>query len=131
MKKIALLLAVFMLLSILAGCGDDRLANDETYEPTESIPVEGEFDHTHTNGEHVYVTEEIATADCTNPGKILHICVVCGEGFEEIVDAYGHEVDTATCEEPGRCMNCNMIVEEPLGHYVKDGICERCRAVID
>ena len=129
MKKIALLLAVFMLLSVLAGCGDDRLANEETSEPTESIPVEGEFDQTHTNGEHVYVTEEMAVADCTNPGKILHICVVCGDGFEEIVDPYGHELDAATCDQGTRCLTCGIEVEPPMGHLWDNGICERCRAV--
>ena len=131
MKKIAFLLAVLLLISCFVGCGNKEEEEILAAEPTESIPYEGEFDHMHTNGAHVFTTEVLAEANCTQSGKVLHICVICGEGFEETVDPYGHELDAPTCTEAGRCINCNTVIEKPMGHKVKDGICERCRAVVD
>ena len=128
MKKIALLLAVLLLMGIFAGCGKDRLADGENTEPTESVTVAGEFDHMHADGEHIYVAEEIEVADCTHDGRILHICVICGEGFEEIVSSYGHEMDVASCLEGAYCANCGELLESPLGHLWDNGVCSRCGA---
>lgn len=131
MKKIALFLALVMLLGCFAGCGKNKGSEEPFSEPTESIPYEGEHDHIHAPGEHMYVTEVMAEADCVNSGKILHICALCGDGFEEIVDAYGHELEGATCEKGAHCITCGTEVEEPMGHVPQNGICERCRAVIE
>lgn len=125
MKKIAFLLAILLLLGSTAGCKEKE---DEALsaEPTESIPYEGEFDHMHAPGEHVFVSEEIVVADCVNDGTILHICVICGEGVEETVAAYGHELDIPTCTDPGRCVQCGAITEKAMGHTTKKGVCDRC-----
>ena len=131
MKKIALFLAFVMLLGCFVGCSKNKENKEPSTEPTESIPYEGELDHVHAPGEHVYVTEVLAEADCVNSGKILHICAVCGEGFEEIVDPYGHEFEPATCDRDGYCINCGIVLEKALGHSPLHGICERCRAVVE
>ena len=125
MKKTALILAIALLLSCLAGCG--RKNGEETISETqESIPVEGEFDHVHGPNEHLYQADTMSEADCVNAGRIVHICVLCGEGFEETVEPYGHMIEPATCDQPGCCMNCGAVMEKPTGHTTKNGTCERC-----
>lgn len=130
MKKIAVILAFVMLVGCFAGCGA-KVEEDTPSAPTESIPVEGELDHVHAPNEHVYQVEVMQEADCVNSGRVIHMCIVCGEGFEEVVDPYGHEIGPATCDQPGCCANCGIVVEKPMGHTVNNGICERCRAVVD
>jgi hypothetical protein len=132
MKKLAFLLALLMLLGIFAGC-EKKENNDEEIpdEPTESIPYEGEFGYVHAPGEeHVFEAEVLADPDCVKEGQILYMCI-CGEGYVEKIDAFGHEAEPATCTKAGYCINCNGLVEKALGHTTKRGICERCRAVVD
>ena len=126
MKRIVWLLAAVILLSCVVGCGKAKTEDNTLNTPMESIPLEGEMDHVHGPGDHLYQAETMSEADCVNAGRIVHICVICGEGFEETVEPYGHMFEPATCDQPGCCVNCGAVMEKPTGHTTKNGTCERC-----
>ena len=131
MRKLAMLLAVLLLFGMLAGCGKKENEDGESLAgPTESVAYEGEYIG-HAPGEnHVYEAEVLSDPDCVNDGQVLHMCI-CGEGYVETVKAFGHEIEPATCDRDGYCINCLAVVEKAMGHTTKHGICERCRAVVD
>lgn len=130
MKRIAWLLVAVLLLGCFVGCKKADTEDNTLNAPTESIPLEGEMDHIHGPDDHLYQAETMEDADCVNGGRVVHICVICGEGFEEIVNPYGHVIEPATCDKPGYCDSCGAIVEKAMGHTTKNGICERCQEYI-
>ncbi|MBQ9130841.1 MAG: leucine-rich repeat protein, partial [Clostridia bacterium] len=71
--------------------------------------------------------EEYFAPTCTEEGKYLYTCTVCGYSFEESIPAGGHYYDYVitdpTCTEEGRydyfCLYCDHTYTEPippLGH---------------
>ena len=126
MKRFAWFLVFLMLFGCLAGCGKKDIGDDTLNAATESVPLEDEFEHAHGPDEHIYQAEVMSDPDCVNSGITVHICAICGEGFEEITEPFGHELEPATCVEKGYCVNCGIVMEKPTGHSTKTGICERC-----
>ena len=118
-KLLLLLLALTLLLFCfsLASCGDD-----ETEESGK-----GEY------CEHVWTSEYVREATCTEYGEKHLRCSVCGDKNFEQIPVLGHDViisegRAATCTEGGLtdgkiCNRCNEIIEEqsyisPLGHNI-------------
>lgn len=142
MKKIALLLALLMLLSCLAACGEEEtlsgevVVDGENAVATESIPVPGELDGMldadHCTGDHhIFTTEVLSEVGCESYGELQHTCVVCGWYYFEMVMATGHDYNPPTCEFDAYCTICHMIVETATGHDINGGICSRCGAYIE
>lgn len=63
-------------------------------------------------------------ADCTNAGKTVYVCSICGDDYEEVIDALGHDKNSewtvvdATCETDGsRTQLCSRCGEQ-IGYEV-------------
>lgn len=81
---------------------------------------------------HVFKSTKVKTETCTTPGKIEHVCEVCGEIDVELVPAVGHLYSTyekaPTCTETGsfleKCDYCAHVKQDTvipaLGHSFKE-----------
>lgn len=129
MKKIALLMALLMLVFSLAACGEKTEAPQTTATPagteeqeqTEATPA------VDADGcKHEMEVELLSEPDCTNNGTKRSTCKICGEIITEEVPALGHDGSGASCEEPSTCANCGEVVEDAWGHEDEDGVCKYC-----
>lgn len=110
MKKLSILLALLMLLTLLPGCGqhEHEWQNASCTEP-ETCSVCGE-----TRGE--ALGHRWRGADCTTP----ETCARCGETRGEPL---GHDWQEADCTTPETCSRCGETQGEPLGHQWQDASC--------
>jgi len=117
-RRILLAIAALILLTLLAGCGEQACSHDWS-EPTCTAPATcsrcGE-----TEG--VPAPHTYPGSICTGTVK----CTVC----ETVVLAAGHDWLEADCLVPKVCRRCNTAEGEALGHKVTDGVCERCSEIM-
>ena len=81
-----------------------------------------------TEGElaaHSY-TKNTTGASCTQNGKAVYTCSVCGHSYEETISATGHSWKEATCTTPKTCTKCGATEGNALGHNYVNGTCSRC-----
>ncbi len=75
--------------------------------------------------EHTYNVTDITEATCTEDGKKIYVCSLCGNTYTEDIPAKGHSWKDATCTEPKTCKLCGTTQGNALGHT--DGeICTHC-----
>ncbi len=65
-------------------------------------------------------------ATCTQKGKNIYTCTVCGYSYEEVISEIGHKWTNATCTVPKTCSTCGTTDGNSLGHNYVDGKCSRC-----
>ena len=141
MRKIALLLALLLLLGCLTACGEEETLSAEGVDsenavPTESIPlpgeIEGMLDADHCTGEnHIFATEVLSEVGCETYGELQHTCTICGWYYFEMVMATGHDYNPPTCEFDAYCTICHMNVETATGHNIVDGFCTNCGLYVE
>ena len=153
MKKIALLLAIVMLIGCMAGCAKDNKEDDVAVTPTSasgettgqnvnpdanenadaSEPYAGELigSESCVGPEHKMTSVVEQETDCESYGHILHTCSLCGWSYQEQVEPLGHDYSPASCEFDAYCNRCQAVVEPATGHTTTNGLCEKCGAWID
>ena len=127
MKRIALFLAVLMLVFSLAACGGETAKQPETVAGTTEPTVATE-ETTEAVGEckHQYEQEIIDEANCLEKGSVQHTCSICKNSYTEEVPAVGHQSSGTSCVDASVCEKCGEILEKAQGHEVVDGTCVHC-----
>lgn len=147
MRKLVCLLAALALLLCFTACAAQDLPQDsqqsgttqESVEDTTSGSTDATTDSKPNNSKgptiamdspcyldgHTYTSEVLVDASCTEGGRTMHICTVCGEGYVEEVPSLGHEALPASCVEPSTCAQCGEYLDDPTGHVGTDS-CEIC-----
>ncbi|MBP3667161.1 MAG: leucine-rich repeat domain-containing protein, partial [Clostridia bacterium] len=95
--------------------------------------------------EHTYTAEDTLAPTCTQTGTRTHTCSLCGDTYEETLEAVGHTPgDELTCTTPQTCTVCEAVLNAPLGHSYRDTVipptcteqgytdrvCTRCQAQV-
>ena len=134
MKKIAILLALLMLLGCFAACGNEE-TNEETgtaaaageQKTNQNVEAEADICPESEDGKHQYEEELAAEATCTVPGLMMYTCIACNSSTTAEIPAVGHQGTGASCDEPSVCTVCGEVAEDAWGH-VDDGsgICKNC-----
>ncbi len=98
--------------------GATEKATEEATEDKTETPTAAECKHQYNEG-----SVELA-ASCTNEGRMLFICTLCGSEKRESIDATGHSYDNgsvikeATCSEEGilrkTCLSCEDKLDEAI-----------------
>ena len=140
MKKLALLLALLMLLSCTA-CGkkeESAQAGAATTVPAavkDTEPSKGTVSYQEPDPEkcpatedlkHQYVEEVAGEPSCTLPGLMMLTCKACNYSTTEEIPALGHQGTGANCDEPSMCTVCGEVAEAAWGHDEEAGICKNC-----
>lgn len=117
MKILSALLCAALLISLCA-------CNHPT-APTSPSATDPESTTAPTQCPHRRETHEIA-ATCTEDGKLLHECLLCGDVSAETIPATGHTMTDADCIHPSHCGSCGVTAGVPLGHDYQNNVCSRC-----
>jgi len=138
MKKLALLLALLMIVGCFAACGGDSETNGTT-DPAavggnaageNGDGTGGEIDleecPSSDEGKHQYTEEIAGEPSCQLPGLMLYTCAACGYSTSQEIAPLGHQGTGASCEEPSICSVCGEVAEEAWGHESENGICKNC-----
>lgn len=110
---------------------DNALTVDTVTEP---ITVK------YLDGEHTFVTTEIASSSCTEQGTLLHACTECSKTVTESIPAFGHVYELTNTVQPGctkdgymlyTCTRegCNATKTQPIaapGHELVGNACTKC-----
>ena len=120
MKKIALFLAVLMLVSCFAAC------TEETDAPQTTTSADVETTEETKVCDHRYKSEILREPSCEETGSVLYTCTLCSYSYTEETQPYGHEGTGASCVEPSICSRCFEVVEDAWGHTEEDGFCRDC-----
>jgi hypothetical protein len=139
MKKLALLLALLMIVGCFAACGGDSEKNQETNpaaatggaanQPTATNNAgvaDPELCPDSADGKHQYTEEVAGEPSCTLPGLMMYTCSACQFSTTKEIPALGHQGTGASCIEPSICTVCGEIAEEAWGHDLESGICKNC-----
>lgn len=137
MKKIALLMAVLMLVFSFAACGgkgegtpEATKGNNENGGSSAVAGTEGTapVEETREPCEHQYEQEVMEEASCIKAGVMQYICTQCEASYTEEIPALGHDGSGASCVEISVCANCDQVIEEAWGHEDgdTDGLCDQC-----
>lgn len=126
MKRIALFLAVLMLVFSLAACGNETEKDPE--KGTAADPTTGVEETTEAleGCKHQYEQEVVTEVSCVEGGTVQYTCTVCKESYTEEVPATGHQIPGVSCGEAGVCEKCGEVMEAARGHEVEDGFCVHC-----
>lgn len=128
MKKLLLIMTVFVLLVTLVACGGPA----ETGTPDSDVPGTDapetdapETDAPLCNGKDIHDIEVVEVpATCQMRGYRKETCKVCGE--ELVNTAYPKTectpVAAPTCTEASVCSVCGEVVEEATGHVASDNV---------
>lgn len=135
MKKIALLMALVMVVGCLWACGEDP--NQKAKDTLDGIfnnanPGNiangnngGAEDPTATTEAHKFEEKILEEPDCYSAGSRLMTCSDCGLEVTEEIPALGHDITDASCTEPGVCSRCGEM-SPALGHIDQNGVCGNC-----
>lgn len=140
MKKLALLLALLMIVGCFAACGGDSkkptatepAANNGGAAAQQQKPNGGSGEEdvescpNSADGKHQFKEEVAGEPDCTQPGLIIATCEYCNFSTNKEIPALGHQGTGASCLEPSICTVCGEIAEEAWGHDFESGICKNC-----
>ena len=138
MKKIVSLLLVASMLLSLCACiaqdGPDSSAPDTKPNQTSpSTPSTSETENSDPTQSSIPLTcqhelecVQSIEATCTEPGRIISVCIHCGEEFTEELDAKDHSFSEATCTQAKSCTVCGLADSDALGHHYVSGKCDRC-----
>ena len=132
MKKIALLMALVMLVLCLAACGqtdNEPAKNTQPQTTEETTPTEMESATTGTTIPvcvHEYVETVVQDATCTQDGVLQLQCALCEEIVLEGVPAMNHMGSGASCTEASVCIYCGEVDEPAWGHDDVNGYCRNC-----
>ena len=67
--------------------------------------------------EHTYTAEDTLAPTCTQTGTRTHTCSLCGDTYEETLEAVGHTPgDAPTCTSPQTCTVCGEQLADKLEH---------------
>lgn len=136
MKRIALIMALVMLVLSIAACSQEK--NDlPKNDPVNSDPTstQGSNDSTETEDttaatvkicEHEFTESVLQEATCEEEGIRLLTCSLCGEERSSGIPAVGHRGSGASCTEPSFCIVCGMLDEPAWGHDDANGFCRNC-----
>lgn len=120
MKKIALFLAVLMLVVCFAAC------KEETDAPQTTASADVETTEETKVCDHQYKSEILREPTCLETGSVQYTCTLCGYGYTEETQPYGHDGTGASCDAPSICSRCFEVVEDAWGHTEEDGFCRDC-----
>lgn len=120
MKKIALFLAVLMLVFCFAAC------NEETDTPQTTANATAETAEETKVCDHQYTSEILRESSCEETGIVQYTCTLCSYSYTEETQPYGHEGTGASCDAPSICSRCYEVVEDAWGHMEEDGFCREC-----
>ena len=81
-----------------------------------------------TQCNHNYTLTDLLEPACTTAGFHTYTCGKCGNSYQEIMIAAGHQYAPATCLSPKICRECGQTEGDPLGHSYTAGYCIRCNA---
>ncbi len=100
-------------------------SNEVTGEPIASNVINFTVKEPHTC---FFRGSIIKQPTCEEDGLALYQCT-CGEMYNEVVPAFGHDIVPATCTVSEYCQWCFVVLGEPLGHsyshsVVKKPTCE-------
>jgi len=136
MKKIALIMALVMLVLSIAACSQEKndlpkndSVNSEptsTQESTDSTETEGTTAATIKICEHAFTETVLQDATCEEEGIRLLTCSLCGEERSSGIPVLGHKGSGASCTEPSFCILCGMLDEPAWGHDDQNGYCRNC-----
>lgn len=137
MKKIALVLAVLMLVFGCIGCdkeekgtetgGAAAATGEAASRPSEEIKeTNPELCEETDDGKHQYEEELVGEPTCVEPGLMMYSCMACGYSTTKEIPASGHQGSGASCEEPSVCTVCWEIAEEAWGHQADGDVCKNC-----
>lgn len=127
MKKYICLLLAFAIALSLWGCGQDTAVETDPTGTTPTTVPTGPSAPTEPTG-CVHAPEVIQTvpATCTETGRVISACPLCGEEFTEDLPALGHSFTAANCTEAPMCTLCGYTSGSALGHVYNNGVCIHC-----
>ena len=141
MKKIALLLALLLIIGCFAACGGDGEKNEATEpaannggaavqqqgtQPIKSGEEDLEVCPASDDNKHHYKEEVAGEPTCALPGLLICTCTECNFSINQEIPALGHQGTGASCEEPSICTVCGEVAEDAWGHEPESGICKYC-----
>ncbi len=127
-KKIAILLVIFMLVFTFAACGAKTDAQQTTGADNtgEQTTPQDETSGVSTVPEHNYKMEVIDEPTCIDSGMARYTCEDCGESFTEAIPALDHNAPAGSCEENAVCITCGEVIVPATGHQEQNGVCVVC-----
>ena len=114
-RKLTFAIIILIILVTLASCNGPEIENNG-----ENGDQQGGSQTAH---EHTYQMSIVLAPTCTEEGTALYKCTVCGDSYEEVIPAKGHDMYLveqveSRCVEEGRivsaCRNCDLVVTEAL-----------------
>ena len=126
MKKIALLMALLLLVFGLCACTGETTDQTAPSDTVSGDPTVEETPGAVADDEHRYVEEILVEPDCTTNGSKRLKCEDCDKEYTEEIPALGHEGTGASCTEPSVCTRCGEVAEDAWGHVDENGVCKNC-----
>lgn len=125
MKNSLCLLLIFAMVLALLGCSQETPAGAE---PTGTIPatVPTTTPTAPTPCAHIPEIVQTISATCTENGRVISTCPLCGEEFTEEIPTLEHSFTAATCTEAPKCTLCGYISGRALGHVYQESVCIHC-----
>lgn len=78
--------------------------------------------------EHDYICTVNHLTSCTEVGIFVYTCSICGDGYIEYEDAFGHTYDGYEYDETAHWQVCTVCgaVSEKESHMLINGVCTVC-----
>lgn len=124
MKKLLTLFLVLAFLFILGACGQDAPEEKEHKKTTPkqtTAPATAQTEPSVCS--HQLEVVQTTDATCTEAGKTVSQCYLCGEEFTEEIPAHGHSFPSGNCANAPICTVCGAVSEEVFSHTFADATC--------